>query len=380
MNTAAVDKRLEIAEVLQRTQNPFEGVHVVTGFDGFVDEMITLVDQRHNIQNFDPVETISKFGSMITQAAGQSSLREIVITSCDAGGCSVNMGDGLASLDVTTHTFATVGVPMHAAFSDYAKKAELISWGNDPGRTLAFEFADGKLMFSSVSPLADFTPAHIETCLLDGIFKARCEIAQVIALTDWTLYPHMTACWEFLQERIFSQLKHRPEFFIDLVDPSSRCEKDIVEMLNVLPKFEAWGDAHLGLNQNEANIIGRLSGLKCPSHAGIESAAEQASALQTCLGLNTVVIHGRSYAVSAGPEGVNATSGPLCAKPLKSTGAGDRFNAGYAAARLLGLDAKGVLLLACATSGLYVRLGRSPSRNELADFLVRWEKIQDNEF
>jgi hypothetical protein len=44
----------------------------------------------------------------------------------------------------------------------------------------------------------------------------------VIALTDWTLYPHMTAVWRLLIAGVFAKLAHRPAFFIDLVDPSGR--------------------------------------------------------------------------------------------------------------------------------------------------------------
>jgi len=33
--------------------------------------------------------------------------------------------------------------------------------------------------------------------------------------------------------------------------------------------------------------------------------------------------------VAADPSGTASVEGPFCPKPLKSTGAGDRFNAGY---------------------------------------------------
>jgi sugar/nucleoside kinase (ribokinase family) len=65
-------------------------------------------------------------------------------------------------------------------------------------------------------------------------------------------------------------------------------------------------------------------------------------------------------------------SGPHCAQPLKSTGAGDRFNAGYC----LGLLARGTLAdcltLGCAASGFFVRQARSADRAELAAFLENW--------
>jgi len=62
---------------------------VVTGFDGFVDEMISVVAERKTLEHFDPVPDIATFGALVSAAAGQSSLREIVIHAVHAGGCAV---------------------------------------------------------------------------------------------------------------------------------------------------------------------------------------------------------------------------------------------------------------------------------------------------
>jgi hypothetical protein len=69
------------------------------------------------------------------------------------------MGDGLAALGVPVDAFATLGEPAHPSFQPVtARFRSAHSWGREPGRTLAFEFQDGKLMFSSVAQLAEFTP------------------------------------------------------------------------------------------------------------------------------------------------------------------------------------------------------------------------------
>jgi len=60
-----------------------------------------------------------------------------------------------------------------------------------------------------------------------------------------------------------------------------------------------------------------------------------------------------------------------CAQPKKSTGAGDRFNAGFCLGSLLGLEASGRLALGCAASSFFIRNGRSAGRAELAAFLER---------
>ena len=348
------------------------GCNVVTGFDGFVDEMITLVGERRALDDFTPVPDITTFGSLIAAAAGHGGLREIVITDTHPGGCAVNLADGLASLGVTVDCFATLGNPPHPAFDGIAGKCHgFHSWGDEPGRTLAFEFNDGKLMFSAVKQLADFTPEAVRAHLADGGFAAACAAARVIALTDWTLYPHMTEVWRMLQREVFSKLGHRPHFFIDPVDPSSRSAADILDMTAILRDFEPVGPLTLGLNGNEAGILSRLHDL--PSAAAEpDETLQQAFALRKVLGISRVIIHRTTFAVSAAADGGFIQAARFCTNPKKSTGAGDRFNAGFCLGLAQGMTDPDSLTLGCAAAGFFVRNARSASHQELVGFLKSW--------
>lgn len=347
---------------------------VVAGFDGFVDEMISLVGERRSLEDFTPVPDIDTFGKLISSAAGHSSLREIVVNDTHPGGCAVNLADGLASLGARVDCFATLGEPAHLAFREIAAKCHgFHSWGREPGRTLAFEFNDGKLMFSAVKQLADFTLEAVRGFLKNGSYQSACAEARVIALTDWTLYPHMTGVWKLLQQEVFTALGHRPQFLIDLVDPSSRSAADILEMAGSLSDFEPVGPLTLGLNGNEANILSRLHGLAstAPEAAPDETFA-QSVALRERLEISRVVIHNNAFAVSADVEGGCIQPGPHCPNPKKSTGAGDRFNAGYCLGLALGCDPADSLALGCGVSGFFVRNARSANQRELAEFLFQW--------
>ena len=347
---------------------------VVTGFDGFVDEMISLVGERRTLDDFTPVPDIATFGALVTAAAGHSSLREIVINAVHPGGCAVNLADGLASLGVSVDCFATLGEPMHPAFGEIAVKCHgFHSWGREPGRTMAFEFNDGKLMFSAVKQLAELTPAAALAYLSDGRFAAACAGAQVIALTDWTLYPHMTAVWRMLRDEVFAPLTHHPHFLIDLVDPSSRSATDIREVAGILREFEPIGPLTLGLNGNEANILCRTHGmLDRPGDATPGEVQRQACALREALGISRVLVHLNAFAVSATADDGGIQTGPYCPQPKKSTGAGDRFNAGFCLGLALGLADPDSLALGCAAAGFFVRNARSANHQELVDFLCSW--------
>ncbi len=228
-------------------------------------------------------------------------------------------------------------------------------------------------MFSAVEQLAGFTPHSVRELLTDGTFAAACEGAQVIALTDWSLYPYMTQVWRLLQSEVFSLLAHRPAFFIDLVDPSSRSVADIRDMAAILHEFEPVGPVTLGLNGNEANVLCRAHDVpSAPADATPEQTLQQAFALRDLLGVTRVVIHRVPFAVSAAAECGSTQPGPYSAGTKKSTGAGDRFNAGFCLGLALGLDDSESLVLGCAASGFFVRNARSASHQELVGFLERW--------
>jgi hypothetical protein len=341
---------------------------VVAGFDGFIDEMTSVVGERRSLTDWTPIGGIPDFGAWVNGAAGRSALREIVMHRADPGGCAVNLGDGLNAMGVELHAFATLGDPIHPAFRPFvAACASCTSWAGVHGRTIAFEFTDGKIMLCSVSQLADLDVACLDRHLADGVYSRRCAQAQVIVLTNWTLYPHMTQCWLRLIEQVYSKLTQKPRFFIDLVDPTARSQADIGAMLAVLPQLQRCGPVTLGVNGNEGNVLARVLGL---SPVADEPAAVEAQAreLRTKLGVEEVVTHSIRFSAAADAAGSASVPGPWCKAPVKSTGAGDRYNAGTVLGHCLGLDLNARLALGNLSSGFFVRQARSGSALELARF------------
>jgi len=143
-------------------------------------------------------------------------------------------------------------------------------------------------------------------------------------------------------------------------------------MSSTLAKFEPFGPVTLGLNGNEANILARLLGV-AEAHEDLDDCMGLAETLAGRIEISSVVIHKTRFAVAFGGGDSGMLNGPHCAQPLKSTGAGDRFNAGYC----LGLLAKGTLedclALGSGSSGFFVRQARSATRAELGTFLETWK-------
>jgi sugar/nucleoside kinase (ribokinase family) len=72
--------------------------------------------------------------------------------------------------------------------------------------------------------------------------------------------------------------------------------------------------------------------------------------------------------------------GPYTRSPKLTTGAGDNFNAGFCFGQVQGFNAQESLILGVATSGLYVRNGRSASQKELMEFLALWSQHVGEDF
>lgn len=362
----------QLGKILRDRAPEIAALDVVAGFDGFVDEMISVVEERAALDSYRRVETIGQFAELVAAAAGHSSLREIVLNSVDPGGCAVNFGDGIASLGVRLDVFATLGSPRHVAFESLAAKCRsCTSWGSGVGRTLALEFADGKYMLSATSQLAEFDEPLLDRALADGAFLEACGRARLIAITNWTLYPHMTRCWRRLLRDIFSRLEHRPWFFFDLVDPRSRSKADIRKMLDAMRDFEKCGHVILGVNLNEANAVAEVLGIARADEQP-EPVSRQAHAIREKLGIAQVATHCVKIAALADERGTACVAGPFCAQPKKSVGAGDRFNAGFCVGQLLGLPSDQRLRLGTAASGFFVRNARSANATELAEFADAW--------
>lgn len=335
---------------------------LVAGFDGFVDERLAVPG----------VAGLAELGGWVSACSGRNGLREAVVLGHDAGGCAVNLADGAAALGVPVDLFATLGEPFHPAFAPVAARVRTCtSWAPFHGRTLAIEGADGKAMLSTVRQLAGFDPAQVEARLADGAFTRACAGAAVIAFTDWTLYPHMTACWRLLAQRVLAGLPRRPRLYLDLVDPSSRSREDRAGLYAVMRELQAVAEVALSVNRNELGVIGGDCSL--PVVEAGPAFAEAAAALRERLGIAAVVVHSARWNALAEADRAQAQpAGPFCEHPRKTTGAGDRFNAGYCLGWALGLAGEDRLRLGAAVSGRFIRDAASPGLDDVAAFLRAW--------
>jgi sugar/nucleoside kinase (ribokinase family) len=345
-------------------------IRATVGLDGFVDEIIAVVDKRHDFQRFDAITTIEGFGRKIVECAGNSSNYELIVKQMKLGGNGPIMANALAAAGLSVTYVGAVGFPMpHPVFQELGQRAQLVGVG-EPGHTDALEFADGKLMLGKYTrEMSDINWTNVTLRLGHGRFEALMESSTLIGMVNWTMLPYMSEIWEkMLEAGVPNRAGRQRTLFVDLADPEKRTHADIKHALDLLGKFQAQVDVVLGLNLKEAGEIADVLGL--PGGAEEGQIEKTARAIREKLGVACVVIHPRRGAAAATASESAAFAGPFVAEPLISTGAGDHFNAGFCVGRILGLSLEESLCVGVATSGYYVRTAKSPSAANLVEFIA----------
>src|SRR5881628_795708 len=116
------------------------------GLDGFVDEILHVVDKRMDAQNYERVPAIARLAERIAEAAGRSTNIELVNQLVKLGGNGPIMANALASFGLKVTYLGALGYPnRHPVFDDFGKRAEVFSIAQS-GQTDALEFEDGKVM------------------------------------------------------------------------------------------------------------------------------------------------------------------------------------------------------------------------------------------
>lgn len=364
--------RASTAATLEENAAHIPDLTAFLGLDGFVDDIVHVVDTRHDAEHYDRLNTITDLSERLAGAAGKSTNLELVSQRTKIGGNGPIMANALSRFGLHVTYLGTLGYPnLHPVFEDFATRAETHSI-NIPGHTNALEFLDGKVMASLLTPLSEVTWDLICERFGKQQFAAKLLGSSLVGFVNWTMIPYMSRIWEsVLKEVCAGKPRSRRKIFFDLADPEKRTRDDIREALEIISQFSAYFDVILGLNEKEASEIGEVYGLSRRDDTP-EALAELIREIYGKLSVETLVVHPVRYAMATSGDAVSQVEGPFIAKPVITTGAGDHFNAGFCLGRLLGLDHEGSLLCGVGTSGYYVRNGIGPDATQLAAFMRDW--------
>lgn len=355
----------------------------LVGFDGFVDSIIHVVDQRHSMahDDYERIHTIPQYAARCGAAANRSANMELVVVDTRFGGNGPLLSSALGSLGspvtyigaVSTEDDWTKVDPIYQPFADLCDQVIPLC---PPGRTDALEFDDGKIMLGKPESVQRVTWNRIKEVV--GLEKliAIIDSVSLISVVNWTLVGGVPGIWEGLCKDIFPHLSKNQNrrIFIDLSDPAKRTDADIVIAMQLIQQLQKHLPVTLGLNLAESGRIAGVIGAEVYDDEHNRTLAsmvpEAAESIRSKLGLDCVVIHQHTGAGGADSSGESHWfAGPYTRKPRISTGAGDHFGGGFSFAQMAGLPLGESLAAACGVAGAYVRDAASPSRTRLIEFL-----------
>jgi sugar/nucleoside kinase (ribokinase family) len=342
------------------------------GLDGFVDEILHVVDKRYDADRFDRVPTIAAYAERLAAAAGRSTNVELVNVMTKLGGNGPIMANALASFGLRVSYLGALGYPaIHPVFESFTRRAEVASVCG-AGLTDALEFEDGKIMVGKHYTLKEVNWANICSRYGKDRFALKFASADLVGFVNWTMLPYMSDIWAAIQSDLLpGLLGERRKIFFDLADPEKRTPADIQRALDLIVRFQSRFDVILGLNEKEAYEIARVLGLD-PSPRDAQGLAQLAIDIQKRVAVETLVVHPVAYALTVSNGKADLVEGSVCRKPTITTGAGDHFNSGFCLGRLLGLSNADSLLCGVSTSGHYVRSAESPRVADLSRFMRNW--------
>ncbi len=350
---------------------------VVLGFDGYIDNIISVVRVRHSDTNFELMEKISEWASRISQSAGSSASMEVISKRISIGGFTCNMGKALSTLcgrKQNIHLIGTFGYPdIKPIFQEH-----LINLFNcvpfsvsNPGLTDAYEFKDGKIMMVNFETINRLDWAQITTNLSENFLIDEYNTSQLWGIGYWASSPHMSQIFSKLQEEILpnlSQSNRKKYLLIDPSDLQKRPESQIQELIKLLQKFEEFVQVVLSLNDHELKDLG--SALNLLNGMDPQTLTKK---IQQNLNISIVVSHSPKLATLATDQTETAILNAYSSEPHFTTSAGDHFNAGIGYGLLLDFPKEILPLIGNGVTSFFVREGRSPNVSELRTFLSNYQ-------
>lgn len=358
-----------LGKIAQKLKNQKLDQSIMIGFDGYVDSLYGVIHKKSGTEK-QFFKDISGFADHIKTLSGKSGQVELSLKEIKIGGNAPIMSQAMGSLGFQVQCLGTLGFPkIHPVFEDLHANIQVHNLEN-PGQSDAFEFHDGKLIFSDCGSFDDFNWEKVKDRMgIDDLKKIYID-SQLVAAVDWVNLPNASDIWQgLLEEVVKPHGAIDKKFFFDLCDPSRKSDQEIREALQVISQYHEFGEVTLGLNENETNIV--FDALENPGK-NKTSLEEKAKAIFDNMTIACLLIHPVNRSVAVTQSGLVQVEGKLVAEPKILTGGGDNFNAGYALGCLLDLEMEERLLLGMSCSGAYILNGKSPDLKELGEYLESW--------
>lgn len=337
----------------------------VLGFDGFVDNVRRVVDERTTPESFEPMTELGAFGERIAASADDRSSITVEWTrkGTRTGGLTCHLARAFIGLGASPVMVGAYGDPELDVFADEFVAATRHSFGA-PNYTEAVEFDDGKLLITETGAtrtldwetLTDAVGVKALADALDG--------ADAFGIGYWVVIPELPSVLTGLRESVWPTLADPPEtVLLDPGDVRQLSDDVLADGVDPIREFAAVAPVTLSANRAEMR---RLAADFDASSASLSAAA---TAVRDGLGLRRAVAHADDVSVTAGPNGTESVAVPRVNDPAMTTSAGDHFNVGLTLGLAAGLSDPAAVCLGNVVAGHFIRNGDPPSEADLRAFL-----------
>lgn len=369
MNSKKERAQLDILETLRISAPTLRHKIVTLGFDAFIDSVVQVIRQKDTDGKVHYFESTQAFGEYIVEKGHKSFSLEMEEITTKLGGNMPIMANAVAQMGPKVSCIGPMGkTDIHPVFVPMQKNCKLYSYA-DPGFTKVLEFASGKIMMAEMTGLNNIPWEFIRDSVGINTFRDLFSQSDLIAMLNWSELDNSTAIWRgLLKDVLPSTASNRHIGFFDLSDCSKREPHSIAEALSLLSDFSQYWDIVFSLNLNEATIVSNVLGMESTGHSDIKKMCDY---IFEKLSVHTVIIHTSKSSVARDPFGLSKENSFFLKQPAISSGAGDNFNAGFATGRLMQQPTKTCLAMGNATSALYMQSAKSPSIDEVIEFLAK---------
>src|SRR5579859_6953402 len=179
------EMREKTAAQLQAAATRVGQMTAFVGLDGFVDDILHVVDKRESAEKYVRLPTIAQYAERLAAAAGRSTNVELVSQLTKLGGNGPIMANALASFGLKVTYLGILGYPnLHPVFADFAQRADVHSIA-EPGYTDALEFEDGKIMLGKHQSLKQMTWDNIKQRFGQDRFAEKFFTADLVGFVNW---------------------------------------------------------------------------------------------------------------------------------------------------------------------------------------------------
>jgi len=345
--------------------------NVVVGFEGFIDHILELVDERKSTRMYDTIDTIDALREIFErESSGATYHFEWVEKDQKPGGHAAHAGRSYDKLGYDLTAIGYFGHPIHEEFDSLLTDETMISLGQ-PAETQYLQFDDGKVLFTGSDRHETLNWEILSEYLRVDRLVEYLDEAELVSIGGWALIPEIATIWEGIREEVYPQLSDPPsDVLVKATDMDRLRETTLRSDIEGLAALDDRISVTVVMTFKQARHLDQVLLESSGEKRALSNVADD---LQQELGVSRVAITGERKAVLAtGRESLRVNS-PRIEDAAEGGTFEDHFAAGLGMGCIEGLSDAGELALASAFIGVYQSNRQSGELAEVRSFLEEHE-------